>query len=181
MNTLHVLIGLAGMAMPALAQSPVAQPLLRTSTSFNLVVHAPYAKAAPLFGPEGERLWAGKHWNPEVLYPQPAADEEGMVFTIQHGPVKAVWINTLFDVNARHFQYVYIIPEIMVTVIDVRFKIVSAETTGVHVVYMRTALTPEGNEHVNTMTEGDKTAGKEWEEAIAQYLAHEKTAGHPGQ
>jgi len=180
MNTLHLLVGLAVMAMPALAQSPAA-PLLRTSTSFDLVVHAPYANAAPLFGPEGERLWAGKHWNPEVIYPQPAADKEGMVFTIQHGPVKAVWINTLFDVNARHFQYVYIIPEIMVTVIDVRFKIVSAETTGVHVVYMRTALTPEGNEHVNTMTEGDKTAGKEWEEAIAQYLAHEKTAGHPGQ
>jgi hypothetical protein len=178
MNTLHLLVSLAGMTMPVLARSPVAQPLLRTSTSFDLVVHAPYAKAAP---PEGERLWAGKHWNPEVLYPQPAADEEGMVFTIQHGPVKAVWVNTMFDVDARHFQYVYVIPEIMVTVIDVRFKIISAEQTGVRVVYTRTALTPEGNEHVNTMTEGDKTAGQEWEEALAQYLSHEKAAAHSGQ
>ena len=181
MNTLHLLVGLAGMAMPALAQSPVAQTLLRTTTSFDLVVHAPYAKAAPLFGPEGERLWAGEHWNPDVLYPQPAADEEGMVFTIQHGPAKAVWINTLFDVDARHFQYVYVIPEIMTTAIDVRFKIISAEQTGVHVVYTRTALTPGGNEHVTTMTEGDRTAGKEWEEAIAQHLSHEKTGAHSGQ
>jgi len=166
MNALHLLIGMAAAAMPTLAQSPAAQTLLRTSTGFDVVVHAPYAKTTPLFAPEGERLWAGKHWNPEVLYPRPAADEEGMVFTIQHGPVKAVWVNTLFDVDARHFQYVYIIPEIMVTVIDVRFKIIAAETTGVHVVYTRTALTSEGNEHVSAMTEGDKTSGAEWEQAI---------------
>jgi hypothetical protein len=49
------------------------------------MVHAPFAKAAPLFGPEGERAWAGKHWNPEFIHPQPARDVEGAVFTIQHG------------------------------------------------------------------------------------------------
>jgi hypothetical protein len=48
----------------------------------------------------------------------------------------------------------------------VRFKIIAAETTGVHVVYTRTALTSEGNEHVSAMTEGDKTSGAEWEQAI---------------
>jgi hypothetical protein len=68
---------------------------LHLSTSFDLVVHAPYAKTAPLFGPEGERAWAGKHWNPEFIHPQPAADIEGAVFTIQHGPYKAVWVTTL--------------------------------------------------------------------------------------
>ena len=59
-----------------LAQSP-APHLLRTQTAFDIVVHLPYAEAAPLFGPEGERPWAGKHWNPQFLYPQPAHDEQG--------------------------------------------------------------------------------------------------------
>jgi hypothetical protein len=179
MNSLDLLVGLvgiAGIALPAHAQSTTALQLLRTTTSFDLAVDAPYPAAAPLFGPEGERLWAGKHWNPEVLYPQPAADAEGMVFTIQHGTTKAVWVNTLMDTAARHFQYVYVIPEIMVTVIDVRFKLISADVTGVNVVYTRTALTPEGNEHVSAMTENDKTAGKDWEQAINASLAQQKAA-----
>ena len=175
MNAIHLLIGFAGIAMPMLGQSPAAQPLLHVSTSFDLTVHAPYAEAAPLFGPQGERAWAGKHWNPEFLHPEPARDVEGAVFTIQHGPLRAVWVNTLFDLDARHFQYVYFLPEIMVTVIDVRFNPVSASETAVHVVYTRTAITAEGNEHVTAMSEGDRSAGAEWQKAIDVYLAAGKT------
>jgi hypothetical protein len=88
-------------------------------------------------------------------------------------------VNTLFDVDARHFQYVYFLPDIMVTVIDVRFKPAGADVTGVNVVYTRTALTPEGNEHVTAMTEGDKTAGKDWQKAIDDYLAAGKADPKP--
>jgi hypothetical protein len=144
------------------------------STSFDLVVHASYAKTAPLFGPDGERAWAGKHWNPAFIHPQPAADIEGAVFTIQHGPYKAVWVNTLFDLDARHFQYVYFLTDLMVTVIDVRFKPAGADATDVNVVYTRTALTVEGNEHVTEMIKGDKTAGKDWQKALDDYLAGSK-------
>jgi hypothetical protein len=179
MNAIHLLVVLTAVALPALGQSPVAQPLMHLSTSFDLTVHAPYAKTATLFGPQGERAWAGKHWNPGFLHPTPAEDVEGAVFTVQHGPLKAVWVNTLFDVDARHFQYVYFLPEIMVTVIDVRFKPVSASETAVHVVYTRTAITAEGNEHVTAMSEGDKTAGAEWQQAIDTYLAQTKSSTRP--
>lgn len=173
MRAVHLLMGIVGMALPALAQTAAAPPeaLLHVSTSFDLTVHASYAKTAPLFGPEGERAWAGKHWNPEFLHPQPAADVEGAVFTIQHGNLKAVWVTTLRDPDARHFQYVYFLPDLMVTVIDVRFQPEGAESTAVHVVYTRTALSSEGNEHVTAMSEGDKTAGTEWQKAIDDYLA----------
>jgi hypothetical protein len=68
----------------ALAQSPAPAPqLMRTQTAFDIVVRLPYAEAAPLFGPEGERLWAGKHWDPQFIYPQQAHDEQGAVF--HHG------------------------------------------------------------------------------------------------
>ncbi len=179
MNALHVLVGFAGIALPALGQLPVAPPLEHVSTSFDLTVHASYARTAPLFGPEGERAWAGKHWNPAFLHPTPARDVEGAVFTMQHGPFKAVWVNTLFDMEGRHFQYVYFLPEIMVTVIDVRFKPVSASETAVNVVYTRTALTPEGNEHVTAMSEGDRSAGAEWQQAIDQYLEESQSGARP--
>jgi hypothetical protein len=179
MNAIHVLVGIAGIGLPALGQVPAAQPLLHVTIAFDLTVHASYARTAPLFGPEGERAWAGNHWNPVFLYPTPAEDMEGAVFTVQHGPLKAVWVNTLLDMDARHFQYVYFLPDMMVTVIDVRFRPLAAEETEVHVVYTRTALTQDGNQHVTTMSEGDKTAGAEWQHAIDTYLAQSKTGAKP--
>lgn len=181
MRLLACIASLAGLALPALAQSPAsgATPLLHLTASFDLTVHASYAETAPLFGPEGERPWAGKHWNPQFIYPIPAKDVEGAVFTIQHGPLNATWINTLFDVENRHFQYVYFLSGLMVTVIDVRFKLLGGNETAVHVVYTRTALTPEGNEHVTAMNHGDQTAGKEWQQGIDEFLAQSKSGNRP--
>lgn len=148
--------------------------LLRTHTAFDLVVHLPYAKAALLFGAQGERLWAGQHWNPQFLYPQPARDEQGAVFTVQHGSISAVWVNTLFDLDARHFIYTYFVSGIMVTTVDVRFTPVEERTTEVHVVYTRTALAPEGNGHVTAFTASDKTAAQDWQRALDTYIATRK-------
>jgi len=172
-----VLLAAMGMALPMVAQEKADEVCLRTRTSFDLVVDASYAVTAPLFGPEGERAWAGKDWDPQFVYPQPAKDEEGAVFTVRHGAMSAAWVNTLFDVEGRHFQYVYFIPDVMVTVIDVRFKPEGAEATAVNVVYTRTALTLEGNEHVAAMTEGDKKAGKEWQQAIDEFMEQSKASG----
>jgi hypothetical protein len=180
MKNMFSILAIAALSTPLLSQSAPAtqEERIRTRTGFDLLVHAPYAATAPLFGPNGERSWAGKHWNPQFVYPQSTTittgDTDGAVFTIQHGPYTATWATTQFDVDARHFQYVYFLPNLMVTVIDVRFKLVSAEETAVNVVYTRTALTPEGNQHVTAMTEGDKSADKEWQQAIDEYLASKK-------
>jgi hypothetical protein len=172
MTRMIAMLTLAAMTVPAIAQSPAsaAEPLLHTHTAFDLTVALPLQEAAPLFGPNGERAWAGEHWNPEFLYPRPGSDVEGAVFTIRHGGMQAAWVNTVFDIEGRHFQYVYFVPDLMVTVIDVRFTR-SDPATGVHVEYARTALSPEGNEHVTVMTVGDKKAGPEWQRAIDAYLA----------
>src|SRR5215469_11097611 len=115
MKTAILLSAAAMAAANAVSQSaPTADtPLAHTQVSFDLIVHAPVDQAMPLFGPEGERAWAGKHWDPSFIYPQPAADVQGAVFTISHGTLNAVWVNTLFDKSARHFQYVYFLPGLM--------------------------------------------------------------------
>src|SRR5277367_6008804 len=82
------------------------------SNSFQFVVRAPLNRAAALFGPEGERCWAGQHWNPEFLYPQPGKDVQGAVFTVQNGPHRSVWVNTLFDPEGGRMQYVSFVPGI---------------------------------------------------------------------
>lgn len=170
MKPVAVLTAVAAIGASAFSQPPASPLPLRTQTAFDLVVRLPYAQAAPLFGPEGERPWAGKHWNPQFIYPQPAHDEQGVVFTVQHGPLAATWVNTLYDLDARHFIYAYFIPGIMVTTIDVRFTLLDSSTTRVHVVYTRTALTPEGNEHVAAFSNKDKSAGHDWQQEIDNYL-----------
>ena len=145
--------------------------LAHVRNTFQLTVKAPYKDAALLFGPNGERGWAEGNWDPHFLYPLPGRDVEGAVFTVQHGSHRAVWVNTAMDLDGRHFQYVYFIPDVMVTTIDVRFEFQDADTTKVRVVYERTALTSQANEHVRELGESDRTSGPDWQKAIERYLA----------
>lgn len=163
-----------GPVTAAQAAGRTGEKPMRTETSFDLVVHAPYSQTAAFFGPEGERVWAGKHWDPQFIYPQPAKDQQGAVFTMKHGPMNAVWVIAQHDLEARHFQYVYFIADLLVTTIDVRFTPVDPATTRVHVLYARTAVSTEGEEHVAVLTRADETAGREWQQAIDHYLENRK-------
>jgi hypothetical protein len=146
-------------------------PMSHVRNSFELTVHAPYKVAAPLFGPEGERSWAGADWDPQFIYPHPPKDSEGAVFTVKHGSHQSTWVNTGFDSDRRHFQYVYFVDNVMVTVINLRFRPIDTGETRVSVVYERTALRPEANDDVQKLGAADQGNGKRWEKAINDYLA----------
>jgi hypothetical protein len=169
------------MQAPAAAQSGAAAGLetvqatpAHVSNRFRFEVHAPMARVAPMFGPAAEREWAGEHWKPEFLYPRPDADVQGAVWTVSHGDVKAVWVNTIFDLAAGRMQYVCFFPDAMVFTVDVRVTALYAATTAVEVTYVRTALTAEANEHVRELGKKDAASGPEWKEAIEGYLTNPK-------
>lgn len=138
--------------------------------SFTLTVQAPFHEAALLFGPESERKWAGGDWDPQFVFPQPGKDVQGAVFTIQHESHQSVWVNTRFDVKRGQFQYVYFIPGILVTTIDVRLSPEGPTNTRVEVTYTRTALESRANEEVRALGERDRNSGKHWQESINAYL-----------
>jgi hypothetical protein len=140
------------------------------TNSFHFAVHAPMARVAPLFGPNGERAWAGGHWKPQFLFPQPAHDTQGAVFTVQHGPIQSVWVNTLFDLSAGRMQYVCFFPEKFVFTVDVRLTPVDTSNTEVDVTYTRTALTPDVNQHVRELGADDAKSGPEWQGGIETAL-----------
>jgi hypothetical protein len=146
------------------------RPMTHAKSEFTFTVHASQAVAFPLFGPEGERPWAGPHWNPQFLYPKPAQDVEGAVFRVRHGHHDATWINTAFDPKAGHAAYTYIIDGKLATRIDVQLTPIDAATTSVRVMYERTALDPSVNEDIGEMAQTDPAQGPEWEKSIADYL-----------
>jgi hypothetical protein len=139
-------------------------------TEFQITVHASYSVAFPLFGPDGERSWAGADWNPQFVFPSPAADIQGTVFTVKHGAHQAVWVNTALDVEGHHIQYAYFISDVMVTTISLTFLPLDSADTKVTVVYERTAVSIAANEHVQQFGAADRTRGADWEKAINAYL-----------
>ncbi len=163
-------MALSPMDEPQTETPPASVALAHVSNSFRFLVHAPLGRAATLFGPEKERSWAGKHWNPEFLYPQPAKDEQGAVFTVQHGRHKSVWINTLFDLAGGRLQYVYFIPDTLVSTVDVKLTSLDASSTTVEVTYVRTALQIAANDDVRALGDSDRDNGPHWQEAIEAYL-----------
>ncbi len=144
------------------------------SNSFHFLVHAPLSRAAPLFGPDGERSWAGEGWNPQFLHPQPGEDVQGAVFAVQHGHHKSVWVNTVFDLAGGRMQYVSFVPDIVVSVVDVRLSSVDPSTTSVEVTYVRTALDSSANEEVRALGQSDRQKGPLWEADIETYLKEQR-------
>jgi hypothetical protein len=167
----------AGMIAPicSQAQENLKPALAHTRNEFNFTAHAPYERVFPLFGALEEKKWA-EGWDPQFVYPSPARDQQGMVFTVERAGMTSVWTNAALDEAAGHVQYVYILNDAMVTLVDIHLAKAGATETRVSVVYERTALKPEANEHVTHYAKGDAKSGPGWEQAINGYLAKARTA-----
>lgn len=148
--------------------SNAGQARLHTEEKFSFTADAPIDRVFPLFGAEQERVWA-PHWDPHFVHPIPAADRPGMVFTVAHGHLHAAWVNTQFDRETGKVQYVYTIPDHLVTVITLNVK-PDGNQTRVEVEYHRTSLIPEADALVEEMAKQDRTSGPEWEKQINEYL-----------
>ena len=141
---------------------------VHTHEHFECCVDAPLESAWPLFGAERERDWA-PDWHPRFVWPPVANDQQGMVFEIGDGDETAIWVNTSLDPAANRIQYVYVIPNIVVTVITLTLR-PSGSSTHVEVSYDRTSLAEAANERVKHLAARDKLAGPQWSTQINQYL-----------
>ena len=145
---------------------------VHSKETFAFTANGTMEEVAPLFGADKERVWAPE-WYPQFVYPVPVKDAEGMVFNVAHGHRRAVWVCTEYDLEKGRVQYVYVIPEALLTVITLRMK-PEGKQTGVEVTYERTALSAEADEHVRHMAEGDRGSGPEWEKQVNGYLERKR-------
>ena len=166
---------LVSMSTLSIADSDAADSANRAHVrnSFEFVVQAPLKSAIPLFGANAERSWAGKDWDPQFIYPIPAVDVVGAVFTNRHASHQVFWVNTAFDIEGRRVQYVYFIGDLMVTTIDLTFFPLDSARTKVHVVYERTSLSAAADDEVKKLGSLDRERGAEWDKAINASLRRE--------
>jgi hypothetical protein len=146
----------------------VRAPRVHIHEHFEFCVEAPLESAWPLFGAKREQDWA-PGWHPRFVWPPVANDQQGMVFEIADGDETAIWVNTSLDPGANRIQYVYVIPNIVVTVITLKLRR-SGSSTHVEVTYDRTALAEAADERVRHLAARDSMAGPEWSAQINQYL-----------
>lgn len=158
------------------ADTVVTQMPAHRSERFSFTANARYDEVFPLFGALKEKVWA-VGWNPKFVWPSPAADCAGMVFSISHEGRDVTWVNTVFDSSTGRVQYAYVVPDVMVTLITVAVRDRGA-TTDVQVQYDRTSLSPDGDELVSDMASHDRRAGPEWADQINAYLGR-GTEPHP--
>ncbi len=149
-------------------ENPKQPDAVHRRTEFAFDINAPFETVVPLFGADKERLWADG-WDPQFVHPQPAKDEAGAVFTLK-ARHSSVWINTVYDLEQGHVQYACFAGEAMVTLIDIHIRKISPDRTRATVVYERTALQPEANQHVNQLADGDQAKGPEWEAALRTFI-----------
>jgi hypothetical protein len=159
---------LAGVAIVSSPALPATEARVHTHASFEFVADASIETVFPLFGAERERVWA-PDWDPRFVWPPVALDQEGMVFSVAHGERNAVWVNTVFDRSGHRAQYVYVLPDHFVTVIDVRLT-AQQESARVDVTYERTALSAEADPIVRRMGDHDGASGPAWSAQINAYL-----------
>jgi hypothetical protein len=183
---LGVACGVAAMAAPRIAMhlhaalqgahsgASAGAQRVHTEEKFAFTARGRMEEVAPLFGADKERVWS-PGWNPKFVHPVPATDEKGMVFTVAHDHLKAAWVNTEFDLKNGRIQYVYMIPDVLVTVITLRLR-PEGDHTQVEVEYDRASLSTEADAHVRHMAEGDRTSGPEWEKQVNGYL--ERATSH---
>lgn len=151
------------------AGQPTGTARAHTQEKFAFAANGPMELVAPLFGADKERGWS-PGWDPQFVYPAPAADEQGMVFNVAHDHLHATWVNTVFDLKNGRIQYVYMIPDALVTVIDLQLT-PEGQQTKVDVQYTRTALSPDADAHVRHLAKGDAKSGPEWEKQVNGYLS----------
>lgn len=153
----------------AQSSAPASTQPVQVRRNLQFDLNVPPAQAAPLFGPEGERCWAGGNWDPHFVYPQPAHDQQDAVFTIAHGQSNMTWVNTAFNLPEGHIQYVAIMPSAMVMTIDLRL---TATPTGTHIdaTFIHTALDPSLNARVTEMADRHASNGSQWAHDIAACL-----------
>jgi hypothetical protein len=70
----------------------------------------PVDEALPLFTPEGERSWAGPHWDPTYAIPESAQDDAapGTVFWTESDGGAAIWI--VLERRADGMRYARVAP-----------------------------------------------------------------------
>lgn len=131
-------------------------------------------KVFEFFSPLGEKLWV-PDWDPELLHPDGASWEEGLLFRTREETGDAIWVITRLDRNTHSVTYHRVEPGRYVARINVRCRELPEQKTGATTTYTFVGLSDSGNQEIAAMTQqayDEKMA--RWQRWINEYLESQR-------
>jgi hypothetical protein len=145
-----------------------AKRLIRT---YCQTIHAEPATVFPLLCPVKEAQWLDG-WQYHLLYSESGLAEEGCVFsTPQEGEKDTLWIITKHDKDNYKIEFTRFTPDSRTCVLNISVEPQKDNTSSVHIEYAYTAISNEGNQFIDELTE-DRflDAVKFWEKSMNHFL-----------
>ena len=143
---------------------------IKKKFSFTQTLVAPPQLVFPLLCPVKEMDWV-PHWEPEVVISESGVIEQDCIFIMQDEPQNSVWYVSFFDSENYIIQFVKVVPDYLLTKIDIMLSPDLDIRTKAHISYEYMAINEAGVKFVNDLTD-DKYLQfmKNWEKALNHYL-----------
>jgi len=106
----------------------------------------------PLLCPVREAEWV-EGWDPLAVYSRSGLAENDCVFTTGEETPDSIWVITEFDSERRTMEIVRVTPSMTVGRITISLSDDGTGNTSAEIVYLYTAITPDGEQFVNDYSE----------------------------
>ena len=142
----------------------------RISHTYEHTINGTVEEIMPLYCPVREVDWC-EGWNPKVVYSNSGLVEKDCIFITSHGDDNFVWVVTDYDIEKGHVEMVYLIPNVLVTKLEIRLTPISKEITKAEITYSKTSLVEIGEKVLEKFTKEEYDIMMDsWEKAMNHYL-----------
>ena len=126
----------------------------RTTRTYSQTINSSPEKVFPLLCPVREAEWLDG-WQYAMIYSESGLIEEGAVFsTPREGEEDTVWIVTKHDPGRREIEFARFTHESRTCLLRLAVRAKSENSSFVDIFYTYTAITPAGNDFIDSLTEG---------------------------
>ncbi len=125
---------------------------VRVERRYKQKLHGKPDDVFPLLCPVREQEWVAG-WNPLVVYSRSGFAEKNCIFTTGDEKPDSIWVITEFDTERHKLSIVKVTPEMTVAQISISLSPDEKGHTNADVVYLYTAISPDGEQFVNDYSE----------------------------
>jgi len=124
----------------------------------------------PLLCPVREAEWVPQ-WDPSVVITHSGVIEPGCVFVTRAEPSDAIWVVTRHEPDRHRVEFIKVTPGLTVGRIRIHLVAEGEAQTRARISYMHTALSPQGEEFVDSFSEPFwREFMQDWETRLNDYL-----------
>lgn len=142
----------------------------KVSHTYRQIINGEMQEIMPLYCPVRELEWC-ESWNPKVVYSNSGFVEKNCIFITPNGETDIVWIVTDYDLKKGFVEMFYLLPNIVVTKLEIQLATIAENKTKAVITYSKTSLGEQGDKIIDDFTNEDYNVMMvSWEMAMNHYL-----------